>query len=106
MTDTMRLVAEISTAGLVLADYGVGTSGLRGTEGSGLGYAPDKPVAPSATDVNARLTMTIPEAAKRLGIGRSAAYAACKAGVLPSIKIGRRCLVPRAALERFLAGEA
>ena len=47
-------------------------------------------------------TLSICEAGKVLGIGRSAAYAAARTGELPTIKIGRRLLVPIVALERWL----
>ena len=49
-----------------------------------------------------RLTFTVVEAATLLGIGRNSAYEAIKSGILPSVQIGRRILIPRAALERFL----
>ena len=49
-----------------------------------------------------RATLSVEEAAKRLGIGRNQAYAAAKAGELPTIHIGRRILVPTAALDRLL----
>ena len=49
-----------------------------------------------------RLTFTVVEAATLLGIGRNSAYEAIKAGILPSVQIGRRILIPRAALERLL----
>jgi excisionase family DNA binding protein len=48
------------------------------------------------------LTITIPEAAKLLGISRGAAYAAAAERTLPVLRIGRRLLVPRAALDRLL----
>ncbi len=51
-----------------------------------------------------RKTLTIPEAAKVLGIGRSAAYEAARQRQLPTIQIGRRKLVPTVALDRLLAG--
>ncbi len=47
-------------------------------------------------------TLSIPEAGKALGIGRSAAYEAARTGQLPTIRIGRRLLVPIIALERLL----
>lgn len=50
-------------------------------------------------------TLTIPEAAKVLGVGRSAAYEAARTGQIPTIKIGKRILVPVTALERLLAGD-
>ena len=49
-----------------------------------------------------RLTIPVPEAARRLGIGRNAAYDAIRRGELPAIKVGRRILVPLAALYRKL----
>ncbi len=49
-----------------------------------------------------RLTLTIEQAAKALCIGRGTAYEAARRGQLPTIRLGRRLLVPRAALERLL----
>jgi excisionase family DNA binding protein len=48
-------------------------------------------------------TVTVDDVAARLGIGRNQAYAAVQEGKIPSIKIGRRWLVPRAALDRLLS---
>ena len=53
-----------------------------------------------------RETYTVIEAGKKLGVGRDAAYQAVREGSIPSIRIGHRILVPRAALDRLLAGEA
>ena len=50
--------------------------------------------------------LTVEEAAKALRIGRSAAYAAVHRGQIPSIRIGRKLRVPRAALEQLLSGSA
>ena len=47
-----------------------------------------------------KLTMTVEEAGKLLGIGRSSAYGAIRRGELPFLKIGSRILVPRSALLR------
>lgn len=52
-----------------------------------------------------RRTYTVDEAGELLGIGRNTAYEAARRGEIPTIKIGRRLLVPRAALERMLAGD-
>lgn len=51
---------------------------------------------------NERLTMTISEAGKALGISRSLAYEAASRGEIPVIKVGKRILVPRTALEKML----
>ncbi len=50
-----------------------------------------------------RLTLTIDEAAKRLGIGRNLCYERARTGEIPVIKIGHRLLVPIAALEKMLS---
>ena len=49
-----------------------------------------------------RLTYTLNEAARRLGISRALAYEAAHRGELPVCRIGRRMLIPRAALLRLL----
>ena len=53
-----------------------------------------------------KLTYTIEEAGILLGIGRNSAYKGVKAGEIPSITIGGRKLVPKAALDAKLAGKA
>lgn len=50
-------------------------------------------------------TFTVDEVAALLCIGRNTAYEAVKGGEIPSIRIGRRILVPRDALERMLSGD-
>jgi excisionase family DNA binding protein len=49
-----------------------------------------------------RLTVSVPEAAKLLGIARNSAYNAVHEGHIPHLKIGKRIVVPRVALERLL----
>ena len=49
-----------------------------------------------------RLTFTVPEAAKMLGISRSSAYECVKRGELPAIALGRRIVITRSALEQLL----
>jgi excisionase family DNA binding protein len=60
------------------------------------------PAAEAASAVDERLTYTLTEAAARLGISRALAYEAANRGELPVCRIGRRVLVPRAALLRLL----
>ena len=50
-----------------------------------------------------KLAVSVAEAAQMLGIGRSAAYEAARTGQLPTVRIGRRLLVPITALQRLLA---
>ena len=49
------------------------------------------------------MTMTVEQAAKRLGISRALAFKAAKNGQLPVVRIGRRLLVSRSRLEKLLA---
>lgn len=53
-----------------------------------------------------KLTVTVDEAARRLGLGRNATYEAVRKGEVPAIRIGKRWLVPTAALDRMLKGAA
>ena len=50
-----------------------------------------------------RRTFTVREAAKVLGIGRDATYLAVQTGTIPSIRVGRRVVIPREAIQRILA---
>ena len=47
-------------------------------------------------------TLTVEEAAKILGVSRGVAYEGVKTGEIPSIRIGRRILVPKAELDKML----
>ena len=51
------------------------------------------------------MTTSVGEAAQLLGIGRNQAYEAASRGEIPTIRIGKRILVPKAALQRLLDGE-
>ncbi len=49
-----------------------------------------------------KATLTVPEAAKMLGLGRNSAYEAVRNGTLPSIRFGKRIVIPLLAVERLL----
>ncbi len=53
-------------------------------------------------DAADRLTYSVAEAARVQGISRSYCYELVQEGVLPSLQLGRRRLVPRSALERYV----
>jgi len=53
---------------------------------------PDEPLAPS-----------VKAAARILGLGRASAYEAVRTGQIPSLRLGKRIVVPRAALNRMLS---
>jgi excisionase family DNA binding protein len=50
-------------------------------------------------------TMSVEEAARYLGISRNYAYRMVGEGVIPSVRIGKRILVPRERLREMLEGE-
>jgi excisionase family DNA binding protein len=52
------------------------------------------------TDDIQPLTVTVEQAAKLLGIGRSTAYELVQAGDIPSLRLGRRIVVPSAYIAR------
>ncbi len=49
--------------------------------------------------------LTVQEAADYLRISRGLAFAAVRDGSLPSVRIGRRILIPRRQLEALLDGD-
>ena len=49
-----------------------------------------------------KLTLTVSETARLLGISRGLAYEMVRTGEIPSVRFGKRVLVPRRALERLL----
>lgn len=53
-------------------------------------------------DWRSRSTIKVEEVAPILGISRASAYAAANSGEIPTLRIGRRILVPTAALRRLL----
>lgn len=56
-------------------------------------------------DTIVRATLTVADAAKLLGIGRQTAYDLAAKGKLPGVlRLGRRIVVSKKALERFLSG--
>ena len=50
-----------------------------------------------------KLTMTVEEAGRMLGISRGLAYELVARGEIPSLRLGRRIVVPRRALEAMVS---
>ena len=50
-----------------------------------------------------RLTYNVVEASRILGLSRNATYLACLRGDIPSLRIGKRLIVPKVQLERMLS---
>lgn len=53
-------------------------------------------------ETRGRLVYTVEEAQHLLGLSRGLVYEAIRTGGIPSVRIGRRILVPRVALERLM----
>lgn len=53
-------------------------------------------------DWRSRSTVTVEEVAPILGVGRSTAYILARTGEIPTLRLGRRFVVPVAALRRML----
>ena len=47
---------------------------------------------------------TVPEVGKLLGINRNLAYEMARQGQIPTIKLGRRLVCPKVAVDRWLTG--
>lgn len=57
----------------------------------------------SRLEATPRLLLTIPEAARRLSVGRTTLYAMLKSGELASVAIGRLRRIPIDSLEALLS---
>ena len=55
-------------------------------------------------NVSDSLVLTPIETAKLLRIGRGTVYEQIRCGAIPSIRMGRKILIPRAALMKMLEG--
>lgn len=59
-------------------------------------------LVPHFLDASVQPVMSVSEAAEVLHISRGSAYQAVQAGEIPSIRLGRRLVIPTAALARML----
>jgi excisionase family DNA binding protein len=55
---------------------------------------------------NEATVLTVPEAARILRLSRTFAYQLVAEGELPCLRLGRRVLIPRSALEAFIENRA
>lgn len=60
----------------------------------------------SYQDLLQRTTVSVPIAGRVLGVGVSKSYQLAREGVLPTIKLGRKLVVPVPALLKLLGVEA
>jgi excisionase family DNA binding protein len=57
-------------------------------------------------DPRSKPTLTVDEVSSIIGCSRSSAYEAVRREQIPSLRIGRRLLIPTAKLREMLAGES
>lgn len=57
---------------------------------------------PSKVPIGERLALSVEEAGASLGVSRDLAYDLVACGTIPSVRLGRRLVVPRRALELAL----
>lgn len=53
--------------------------------------------------VKESLVYSVPEAGRLLSLSRATAYMLANRGILPTIRLGRRLVVPKIAIERMLS---
>ena len=56
-----------------------------------------------ANEIKELLVYSVPEAGRLLSLSRATAYSLCAQGIIPTIRLGRRLVVPKIAIERMLA---
>lgn len=66
----------------------------------------EKPTSPVLPDPKARPTLTVDAVADLLGLDRKTVYAAINSGELPSLRVGRRILVPTSWLAARIAPDS
>ena len=49
-----------------------------------------------------KIILSVTETAYLLGLSRNATYQGVQSGAIPSIRVGKRILIPKAALDRML----
>ena len=54
-------------------------------------------------EIGEPLVYSVPEAGRLLSLSRATAYGLANQGVLPTLRLGRRLVVPKKALEQLLA---
>jgi excisionase family DNA binding protein len=70
--------------------------------GGGVSGGQDDPTTGPSQESQLPLLVTVEEAGRLLGIGRTKAYGLVMGGTIRSVTIGRRRLVPRASISEFV----
>lgn len=66
------------------------------------GESVPKTDSPNSSELQEKLAFSIPDAARVLSIGQSLLKEQVRTGKIRGVRIGRRLIIPRAELERFL----
>ena len=53
---------------------------------------------------NEKIVLSVNEVAKLVGLSRNSIYNGIRRGEIPGIRVGKRLLVPRVALDKLLSG--
>jgi excisionase family DNA binding protein len=89
---------------LLVAIFRAASDVLSGESGDETPPAPSPaPREPNLTSGD-RATLTVDEVAEILGISRGSAYEGCRRGEIPSLRVGRRIVVPAHQLQAHLSG--
>ena len=51
-----------------------------------------------------KMVLTVSEVSKKLGLSRNSTYEGLRRGEIPYIRVGKRLLIPKAALDNLLSG--
>ena len=57
-------------------------------------------------DISTKMALNFTEAAELLGVSRPTMYQIAHSEGFPTVRVGRRVLIPRAGLERWLEAQA
>ena len=58
------------------------------------------------SDNDVKMVLTVDDVRKTLGLSRGLVYEAVRRGDIPSVRVGRRILIPKAALEKLLSNNS
>jgi excisionase family DNA binding protein len=100
MTDSNRIHRHPSCGRPAIPSIVIQPDGERPPQAEAQHVAGEQaPTSPAGSD---RLVLTVDEAAYLLNISRGLAYELVARGELPAIRLGRRIVIPRVAMEELL----
>jgi excisionase family DNA binding protein len=97
--DGLRILARIITRAILREKSVLDRSRCKEYRGSAV--HPDQ--VTTAGNPDEPLALSVKAVAKILGLSRASAYEAVRTGQIPSLRFGKRIIVPRAALNKMLS---